>query len=243
LQPAEALRQWGAPATEADLSSIFASYIQGQLPAIPWCDEALQLESAAIMSDLLVLNSDRHWWTVGSQPAVDGADSTSREFGFGPEGGYIYQKAFVEFFCPRRHVDALVAEVEALGRGTRRQVTYYAAPRKDGEFRTNMAEGDANAVTWGVFPGKEIATTTIIEEMSFKAWKVRRRCHGVSRRAQEEAFAIWAEWEHLYALRSPTRQLLRSTGDERWLVSIVHHDYRDPRALWRFLDRVWAAAV
>ena len=126
------------------------------------------------MSDLLKLNSDRHWWTVGSQPAVDGADSTSPEFGFGPEGGYIYQKAFVEFFCPRRHVDALVAEVEALGRGTRRQVTYYAAPRKDGDFRTNMAEGDANAVTWGVFPGKEIATTTIIEEMSFKAWRVSR---------------------------------------------------------------------
>ena len=125
------------------------------------------------MSDLLVLNADRHWWTVGSQPAVDGADSTSPEFGFGPEGGYIYQKAFVEFFCSRRHVDALVAEVEALGRGSRRQVTYYAAPRKDGDFRTNMAEGDANAVTWGVFPGKEIATTTIIEEMSFKAWKVR----------------------------------------------------------------------
>ena len=196
------------------------------------------------MSDLLKLNSDRHWWTVGSQPAVDGADSTSPEFGFGPEGGYIYQKAFVEFFCPRRHVDALVAEVEALGRGSKRQVTYYAAPRRNGDFRTNMADGDVNAVTWGVFPGKEIATTTIIEEMSFKAWKVRHRLdRNLADASQEEAFAIWAEWEHLHALRTPTRQLLRSTGDERWLVSVVHHDYRDARALWRFLDRVWAACV
>jgi methylenetetrahydrofolate reductase (NADPH) len=37
---------------------------------------------------------------------------------------------------------------------------------------TNMEEGDANTVTWGVFPGKEIVQPTIIEEVSFCAWKV-----------------------------------------------------------------------
>ena len=37
---------------------------------------------------------------------------------------------------------------------------------------TNMDEGAANTVTWGVFPGKEIAQPTIIEEVSFCAWKV-----------------------------------------------------------------------
>jgi methylenetetrahydrofolate reductase (NADPH) len=39
---------------------------------------------------------------------------------------------------------------------------------------TNMDEGAANTVTWGVFPGKEIVQPTIIEEVSFLAWKV---CH------------------------------------------------------------------
>lgn len=37
---------------------------------------------------------------------------------------------------------------------------------------TNMDEGAANTVTWGVFPGKEIVQPTIIEEVSFCAWKV-----------------------------------------------------------------------
>jgi methylenetetrahydrofolate reductase (NADPH) len=35
-----------------------------------------------------------------------------------------------------------------------------------------MDERAANTVTWGVFPGKEIVQPTIIEEVSFCAWKV-----------------------------------------------------------------------
>jgi len=42
---------------------------------------------------------------------------------------------------------------------------------------TNMDDGAANTVTWGVFPGKEIVQPTIIEEVSFCAWKV---CYFVS---------------------------------------------------------------
>lgn len=55
------------------------------------------------------------------------------------------------------------------------QITRYV--RQDlsscqGGFMTNMDEGAANTVTWGIFPGKEIVQTTIIEEVSFRAWKV-----------------------------------------------------------------------
>lgn len=35
-----------------------------------------------------------------------------------------------------------------------------------------MGDDGKNAVTWGVFPGKEIVQTTIIERESFLAWKV-----------------------------------------------------------------------
>lgn len=52
---------------------------------------------------------------------------------------------------------------------------------------------------------------------------------------QDEAFEIWAEWELLYPRRSTTRELLRRLGDERWLVSIVHHDFKRETALWDFL--------
>jgi len=52
---------------------------------------------------------------------------------------------------------------------------------------------------------------------------------------QEEAFEIWTEWSRLYPLRSASRQLLQQISDESWLVSLIHHDYKDPEALWRFL--------
>jgi methylenetetrahydrofolate reductase (NADPH) len=34
-----------------------------------------------------------------------------------------------------------------------------------------MTDEGSNAVTWGVFPGKEISSPTIIERDSFLAWK------------------------------------------------------------------------
>lgn len=61
-------------------------------------------------------------------------------------------------------------------------------------------------------------------------------------RFQEEAFSIWSEWALLYKPQSEGRQLLESIRDERWLMSIVHHDYRDPQALWTFLFHETPAA-
>ena len=46
--------------------------------------------------------------------------------------------------------------------------------------------GRANAVTWGVFPGREVLQPTVVEFHSFMAWK-------------DEAFAVWLEdWASLY---------------------------------------------
>lgn len=58
------------------------------------------------------------------------------------------------------------------GTGDEGVIKYFAGNRK-GDIKSNMGKGDVNAVTWGVFPAKEIVTTTMIEEMSFKAWNVR----------------------------------------------------------------------
>lgn len=98
--------------------------------------------------------------------------------GFGPKGGYVYQKAFVEFFLAEEEFivfEARAKEEERLrkerGEGEEGLIKYFAGNRK-GESRSNVKTGDVNVVTWGVFGGKEIVTTTMIEEMSFKAWKV-----------------------------------------------------------------------
>ncbi len=50
-------------------------------------------------------------------------------------------------------------------------MTYYAI-NKQGDLRTNNHSDGPNAVTWGVFPGKEILQPTIVEAVSFMAWKV-----------------------------------------------------------------------
>ena len=53
--------------------------------------------------------------------------------------------------------------------------------------------------------------------------------------SQEEAFEIWTEWSRLFPMRSAARGLLQKISEESWLVSLIHHDYKDPEALWRFL--------
>ncbi|GAA6064554.1 hypothetical protein JCM10212_005781 [Sporobolomyces blumeae] len=228
LPPAEALKAWGTPTTPADVSRIFSSYLRGELACNPWSEEPLRPETASISSHLIEMNDTRHWWTVGSQPAVDGVKSIDSVYGFGPKGGYVYQKAFVEFFLTKEELDELERRA-ALDEQKRREsgeaddglIKWFAGDGK-GEFRSNMGKGDVNAVTWGVFGGKEIVTTTLIEEMSFRAWA-------------EEAFAIWREWSFLYPAQSPSRKFIRDVIDTRWLVSVVHHDYKDTEGLWQWL--------
>ena len=50
-------------------------------------------------------------------------------------------------------------------------ITYYVI-NKRGDLTTNTHSDGPNAVTWGVFPGKEIVQPTIVEAISFMAWKV-----------------------------------------------------------------------
>ena len=40
--------------------------------------------------------------------------------------------------------------------------------------QTNCHPQSAIAVTWGVFPGKEIVQPTVVDPVAFKFWKVKR---------------------------------------------------------------------
>ena len=59
----------------------------------------------------------RGWWTVGSQPAVDGASSSDDVFGWGPRSGFVFQKGFVEFFCNEDDIDVIEEQIEKKGKG------------------------------------------------------------------------------------------------------------------------------
>ncbi|KAJ3947252.1 methylenetetrahydrofolate reductase 1 [Colletotrichum fioriniae] len=223
----QAMRLWGTPKTVQDINNLFIRHIKGQLAAIPWSEEELLPESNIIQQELLELNT-RGWWTVASQPAVNGIPSRDPTFGWGPQHGFVFQKAFVELFIPSSDWAGLVARLNEVTDNT---ICFYAA-NGAGDFVSSDASGglvlegteaSTNAVTWGVFPGKEIITPTIIEEVSFRAWA-------------EEAFKIWGEWAKVYGKGSESEALLERIGSEYWLVNIIHHDYVERDALWKLLS-------
>jgi methylenetetrahydrofolate reductase (NADPH) len=225
----QAVKLWGHPKTRQDINDLFVKHIQGQLSAIPWSEEELLAESSTIQPHLLRLNQ-KGWWTVASQPAVNGLRSSDGTFGWGPPNGFVFQKSFVEFFIPASEWSVLKEKLNSSELCD--SVCFYAGNAK-GDFVSSDKGGhvdgssgagpSTNAVTWGVFPGKEIITPTIIEEVSFRAW-----C--------EEAFGIWGEWAKVYGRGSDSEKLLSGIKDEYWLVNLIHHDFVEKDALWQVLS-------
>lgn len=129
-QAAQALREWGTPQSPSDLSHLFTSYLRSDpsTPTTPFCDLPLSPESQTILSTLLALNAtDKQYWTVGSQPAVDAAASEDPIHGWGPKGGYVFQKAFVEFFVPATEVEKIEDKIMAMGDES---ISMYAANKR-----------------------------------------------------------------------------------------------------------------
>lgn len=114
--------------------------------------------------------------------------------GWGGPGGYVYQKAYLEFFCSREKLDALVDKCRAIPSLT------YMAVNKEGSWVSNVSQTGVNAVTWGVFPAREIIQPTVVDPASFMVWK-------------DEAFEIWSRgWARHYPEGDPSRKLLQEVG-------------------------------
>ncbi|KAI2779534.1 MTHFR-domain-containing protein [Daldinia loculata] len=224
---AQAVSLWGYPTKREDINDIMVRHLKKELSAIPWSEEEFNEETGMITEQLIQLNR-KGWWTVASQPAVNGLRSSDPVFGWGPQHGFVFQKAFVEFFIPSADWKVLVEKLQSSE--VQDTICFYAA-NAAGDFVSSdltgglageVKESSTNAVTWGVFPGKEIVTPTIIEEVSFRAWS-------------EEAFGIFGEWAQIYGKGSETEKLLEKAKADSWLVNIIHHDFVDKDALWRLL--------
>ncbi|KAK0739608.1 methylenetetrahydrofolate reductase-domain-containing protein [Apiosordaria backusii] len=225
---AQALRLWGTPRTAEDISNVFIRHLKGELSTIPWSEEGFSPETDKIRDQLIKLNS-KGWWSLASQPAVNGLRSSDPTFGWGPQNGFVFQKAFVEFFIPS--ADWKVLQEKLRHPDLKEDVCFYAINAAGDFVSSDTAasaevngekEASTNAVTWGVFPGKEIVTPTIIEEVSFRAWS-------------EEAFGIWGEWAKIYGRGSESEKLLEKIRADSWLVNIIHHDFIDSDAIWEVL--------
>ena len=194
------VKLWGKPESIEDVANIFIRYLEGKLQSLPWSDAPITSEAEAIRSELVNLNR-RGLLTITSQPSVNGVKSTHPVHGWGPKGGYVYQKAYVELLFSPHLISELIARIEQ-----NPNMTYYAVT-KDGDLRTNAPNEGPNAITWGVFPGKEIVQPTIVETISFLAWK-------------DEAYQLGTDWAKCYPASSPSRQLIEKIIDTWYLINI-----------------------
>lgn len=275
--PITARKLWGHPTQRSDVTKIFKQHVLGQLPAVPWSDEvdanidlvvtgsenttstaipgALRAETETIRSEILRLIQEKGYWTLASQPAVDGVRSDHPIFGWGPRGeGFVFQKAFVEFFCPksdwphlkRKLRDASTVEFSWLktdARGRFESSDLDDGNADAGTLRDSIEDlststlsltskpmpgvSGVNAVTWGVFRGKEIISPTIIEAESFRAWG-------------EEAFNIWEEWRRCFPRGSTEEKCLEACKNDVVLVNVVGQTFIGGHkglggGLWRVL--------
>ncbi|KAI0364728.1 methylenetetrahydrofolate reduct [Pilatotrama ljubarskyi] len=208
----DALKLWDTPTSVEEIRKLFARFCLGNLQALPWSDSAPSSETSVIAPQLAQLN-ELGFLTINSQPAVDGARSDDRIHGWGPANGYVYQKAYLEFFVSPELLDLLIPHIEH-----DINITYYVINNR-GDLRTNTHSDGPNAVTWGVFPGKEIIQPTIVEAISFMAWK-------------DEAYELGRQWAKMYEPESPTRKLIDGIMDTYCLVNVVHNDYKKPDAIF-----------
>ncbi|CAL0328071.1 unnamed protein product [Lupinus luteus] len=202
------VEEWAVPLKSIeDIYERFKLYCLGKLRSNPWSElDGLQPETKVINEQLEKLNT-KGFLTINSQPAVNGEKSVSPTVGWGGPGGYVYQKAYVEFFCSKEKLDALVIKSK-----DRSSLTYMAV-NKEGAWKSNVGPTYVNAVTWGVFPAKEIVQPTIVDPVSFKVWK-------------DEAFEIWSRgWAALYPEGDISRKLVEEVGSSYFLVSLVENDF------------------
>lgn len=208
---------WGEPKTIKDIANVFVKYLEKEVDSLPWSEAPITSEADSIKADLISLNQ-RGFLTINSQPAVDGAKSSDPIYGWGPHKGYVYQKAYLELLVPPNLIDELIARIERDP-----EMTYYAVNKaKSATLRTNSPEGP-NAVTWGVFPGKEIVQPTIVERISFLAWK-------------DEAFRLGTDWAHCHSSLNPSRHLIEHMMGTWFLVNIVHNDFHQSHGLFPLFD-------
>jgi len=199
---------WGQEVVNyGQVSKVFTLYLQGKIRKYPFSEGTpLQPETDTILEPLIAMNNNK-LFTINSQPRVNGVASTDPKYGWGPKYGYVYQKAYYEFFVPGEMLEALIQHLE------RYPMITYQAINAAGEDRLNVSKDDVNAVTWGVFKGKEVIQPTVVDHNAFLIWK-------------DEIFAQWLDpWAVSYEPASPSAKFLQRCHDSLYLINVVHNDY------------------
>jgi methylenetetrahydrofolate reductase (NADPH) len=214
----DCLNMWGNPEKPEDIFEVFAKYLKGEIKALPWCETALHAESSVIRERLININK-KGFLSINSQPSVNGVPSTDKIHGWGPKNGFVFQKAYLELFISPEKIQKLEEAIKE-----DEYLSYYAINQK-GDLKTNQKDDSPNAVTWGVFPGREILQPTIVEKVSFLAWK-------------DEAFSLWNVWKDLYESNSKSFELVDKISKEYYLINIVDNNFQRVDKIYDILEKL-----
>ncbi|KPI87741.1 putative methylenetetrahydrofolate reductase [Leptomonas seymouri] len=222
-----------------ELSRIFVGFLDGN-GTLPWADE-LSGETAYVGEHLLKPLNARGLYTINSQPPVNGAPSSHKVVGWGPDDGCVYQKSYLEFFCPLTVAQTVFTTLEKYSslqymamssQGSMVRARWRmdgdegdhaeASPPQDGESvpilisptpqqhdKISLFGVGVTAVTWGVFPGREVIQPTIVSVDSLRAWV-------------GEAFDLWAA----PFPNNDVPAVVRYIQSEWVLVSVVDNVYQ-----------------
>jgi len=227
---AELLSMWGETLeSEQDVWDVFDSYIAKtpnkngiNVTRTAWCDGEFSQETGLIAAQLSKINK-LGVLTINSQPSANCVASDDPILGWGQPGGYVFQKAYLEFFTSEENVLALL---QVLGRfpGVNFQVV-----NKNGLINyTNIRGKKPIAVTWGVFPGREIMQPTIVDPVTFDHWRT-------------EAFGLWTEqWAKLYEPDSVSRKIIDGITESYYLVNLVDNDFPKGNCLWEVMEDMFS---
>ncbi len=202
------LAMWGdGPIKPQDIYEVFAKYVEGRIPILPWCEVATADETAQIASPLAQFNR-AGFLTINSQPAVNGEKSDHPVYGWGGKGGRLYQKAYIEFFTSPQLLQVILEVVRS-----RSNLSLYATDCNK-QCMHSGPQG-VTALTWGVFPNKEILQPTVFDSETFVVWS-------------EEAFELWTQaWATLYDDETESCSLIYDIHDTYYLVAIIDDEYTE----------------
>ena len=208
------------PTFQSQIFEVFAKYVEGAITNLPWCDTPLRPESAIIGRALSALNR-AGYLTINSQPSVNGKASDHQVFGWGGPGGYIYQKGYCECFVSPEKAQKLVSIAT-----NHKHMSLFGVNNQGEELRVQVLQCPA-ALTWGIFPCREIQQPTIFDPSTFLVWA-------------EEAFMLWTTmWLNLYDDQSESYRLIEEIRDSYYLVAIIDNEFVDDNdggSLWKALQ-------
>ena len=135
---------------------------------------------------------------------VDGVKSSHPVHGWGPKGGFVWQKPYVEFFCSAETFKDLVPKLKKC------ETMSWMATTRRGDMWTDC--GTTTCVTWGAMALQEIVQPFVVSPEAFLAWK-------------DEAFELWSSMLGAVA-EDAGKQKIAEIQDNWLLVSVLDNNFK-----------------